>query len=180
MKDSFFFFGTLCDPDVLEIVVGRPVDPATVVPATLAGYRACAVMLDREMAPVLVKDEHAKVRGVVVSKLTDSDITRIAHFEGLDYESGECEVVLDQTPPSHPDRSVTVSAWLSSEFAPKTSVPWDPDLWRLEHKPLFLELAKSWMSFYREGDFENTDFAAADREWDRVRNSWQSAPVSGE
>lgn len=180
MTRSFFFFGTLCDSEVLELVLDRPVDRASIVPATIAGYRACAVELDREMAPVLIKDEGGHARGVVVHKLTDIDVQRIAHFEGLDYESGECEVTIHSTDHStDTDRSVNddastvkVQAWLTSGFAPKTSVPWNQELWEREHKPLFLALARSWMSFFRNGDLENTDFDAANREWDRIRNGW--------
>jgi len=62
--------------------------------ATLSGFRACAVMLDREMVPVLLEEENGATRGVLVAELTDEDVRRISHFEGLDYKAGRCTVGL--------------------------------------------------------------------------------------
>lgn len=172
MSNTFFFFGSLCDDDVLEIVVGRRVPKEHVQAATLSGFRACAVMLDREMVPVLLEEENGATRGVLVAELTDEDVRRISHFEGLDYKAGRCTVTLDN------GNEVTAQAWLSSGFAPRSSQDWDFDVWRATQKPVFLKLAASWMSFYNRGDLDNTDFEAAERAWDRVLQQWGHTLIS--
>jgi len=70
MVPTLFFFGTLRDEAVLNIVLGSGFDHTHMQPGQLLGHRT--ELVQDEDFPMLVPDETSTVEGVVVSRLTES------------------------------------------------------------------------------------------------------------
>src|SRR3546814_17121738 len=75
MTTRYCFFGTLMDPDVLRLVLGRPVTRGALAPAPLHGYRRLRIL--RDSLPVLVADPPAAVQGLVLPPDGAPDADRI-------------------------------------------------------------------------------------------------------
>ena len=88
----FFFYGTLLDPDVTAIVLGRRLPPSAFVPATLSGF------VRRRAAgkgyPILVERRGGTVPGMVVGGLTRADAARLSAYEGPNYRVSSLPVRL--------------------------------------------------------------------------------------
>lgn len=137
---DFFFYGTLIDPDIRELVLGRPIGDASVRAAVLAGYRRYPVR--GEPYPAAVPDAAGSIEGVLVEGLGVTDAARLSRFEGSEYEAISCAVSLTETP-----SSVDRSAWV---FIAKPSVPighgeWSIGTWAQDHKARFVALANTWL-----------------------------------
>ena len=73
---DLFFYGTLRDPDLLRLVLGRD---AVLMPADLPGYRA--VWAEGESFPLLIGDAHARATGVLARDLGAEDVARLNFYE---------------------------------------------------------------------------------------------------
>jgi gamma-glutamylcyclotransferase (GGCT)/AIG2-like uncharacterized protein YtfP len=136
-KQPLFFFGTLLDHDVLARVLDRPVEPASLEPALLRGFRReCARGLGY---PLLVPDVGASVEGRVLHRARASDIARINHYESGEYHAELHSVVAP---------SGSYEAWLyrGLDHLTATGEPWELTTWTTEHKEIFLLCCDSWMA----------------------------------
>ncbi len=86
----FFFFGTLMDQAVLDIVVGRHVPAAAKRSAVLEGYRRARVR--GATYPIVVPADGAEVAGLLVSGLRPTEADRLTAYEGDGYVLVEHEV----------------------------------------------------------------------------------------
>jgi len=77
MAADLFFYGTLCDVPLLEIVLGRT---ATGVAAHLADHRVTWVA--NEPFPMIQRAQGAVAEGVLVCDLSDEDVARLSFYEG--------------------------------------------------------------------------------------------------
>jgi ADP-ribose diphosphatase len=77
---QLFFYGTLRDPAVLTVVLGRPVEHITIRPARLPDYEVCAVK-GREF-PFARATKGRSADGILVSGLSDEDVARLEFYEG--------------------------------------------------------------------------------------------------
>jgi hypothetical protein len=126
----FFFYGTLLDPDVMSLVIGRRLPPSAFMPAILPGHsrrRAKGMTY-----PVVVRDPADEVRGVVVGGLTPRDVARLAAYEGPGYRIARLRVRL-----AGALAMVSVFEPLASRLQPSAS-PWNYALWKSRHKRSFV------------------------------------------
>jgi hypothetical protein len=126
----FFFYGTLLDPDVAALVLGRRLPPQAFVPAALPGHarrRAKGVTY-----PIIVRDPRSEVPGAVVGGLTGRDVARLAAYEGPRYRIAPLTVRVRGT-------LVVVSVFepLESRFQ-ATDGLWDLALWQRRYKRAFV------------------------------------------
>ncbi len=127
---TFFFYGTLLDPDVMALVIGRRLPPQAFVPAILPGHsrrRAKGATY-----PVVVRDAADQVQGVVVGGLTSRDVARLAAYEGPGYRIAQQKVRVA-------GEVVTVSVFepVVARLQPSTS-PWDYAVWKGRDKRPFV------------------------------------------
>ena len=128
--NTFFFYGTLLDPDVMALVIGRRLPPSAFAPAILPGHsrrRAKGATY-----PVVVRDAADRVQGVVVGGLTSRDVARLATYEGPGYRIARLKVRVGR-------ELVTVSVFepIVARLQPSTS-PWNYPLWKGRHKRPFV------------------------------------------
>jgi hypothetical protein len=132
----YFFYGSLTDPDVLAVVLGRR--PRRMAPATLAGWRRLRVA--GECYPLISPAPGEQVEGAIVD-ISPAEARRLAWYEGDDYEPRELGVTL----PS--GEIVPALVFLPKPDLAHAGEPWDPARWRREHKAALLEAAGRWMAF---------------------------------
>jgi len=130
---QYFFYGTLCDPDIRQLVLGYRSGPRQLRPARLPGFR-------RKQArgrsyPVLIRSPGGRVDGLLFSA-RPADIARLTEYEGPEYRV--CRL------PVH-DRSGTRRAWVflpasgpAGTALPASHADWHPHRWRRHEKISFL------------------------------------------
>lgn len=140
MSTRYFFFGTLMDRDVLELVLDRPVAHGALAPARLSGYRRVRIL--RDSFPILVEDAAAAVDGYVFTTASADEDARILYFEDYDYDLAPC------LPTLHDGRVVEATYCGAEDGVLGSDELWDLERWAARHKPGFLELSRIYMSFY--------------------------------
>jgi hypothetical protein len=153
----YFFYGSLTDPDVLAVVLGRR--PRRLAAATLQGWRRLRVA--GECYPLIAPAPGERVEGVVAD-VTAAEARRLAWYEGDDYEVRELDVELAS------GEAVAAQAFLPKPDLAHADEAWDSARWRRKHKPALLEAAKLWMGF------ERLRPANADAAWRATRRRAQA------
>ncbi len=152
---QFFFFGLLSDPEILNLVAGRPVPGDPFPPARLLGHRL--VHMRRETFPVLVAAPGRQVPGVLVDGLTEADVGRILFFESVEYEPRPVAV-------DYNSDTLEALAFATTAHALPDQEPWTFEDWRTRFKAHDLREAELWMSLHGI-----VDVAEADRLWEEAR-----------
>ena len=140
MSTRYFFFGTLMDRDVLELVLDRQVGPGALAPARLTGYRRVRIL--RDSFPILVEDPAGAVDGYVFTTASAEEDARILYFEDYDYDLAPCRPVL------HDGRIVEATFCGAEDGVLGSDEPWDLARWAARHKAGFMELSRIYMSFH--------------------------------
>lgn len=126
-----FFYGTLMDPDVLGLVVGRPVADCALEPAILRGWRRVGVR--GASYPMLVPAPGGKVEGRLWRGASSADLERLDAYEGPAWRLVLVEVELTS------GERVAASVYLVIEGAlESTDEPWELAHWQARHKPRYL------------------------------------------
>src|SRR6056297_1085494 len=80
---DLFFYGSLRDRRLLEIVLARPVPATALTPATAAGV--APRRLRGEAYPVLVEEPGAAAEGLLFHAADEADLARLAFYEEAEY-----------------------------------------------------------------------------------------------
>ena len=153
---DFFFYGTLVDADVRQLVLGREVPEAAVQPAELAGFQRYAVR--EQPFPAAVPQPGSTIDGVIMPSASLNDAAMLTCFEGSDYEARLCRVTCSAIGGRDQDAWVFVA----SDRVPRGEPGWSIDDWRAQHKPAFFEIAAKWLSA-----ISDADVSAAEELWRR-------------
>lgn len=144
-----FVYGTMLDRDVIEVVLGRPFDPASMRPAWLDGYRV--VRFRNDIYPMLVEAPGEHASGAVLYDLDATDLDRIGFFESYEYDFIECTVEVKER------GRVQAVRFGAAEEPPRQPEPWDLAWWQREHKDRFLYYTRQFMAFYGRGTLEQAE-----------------------
>ena len=149
---SFFFFGTLQDNDLRELVLGGSIPREDIAKAILRGYRS--IRLRSRVQPGIVEDPDGQVEGAVARHLDVTAAARISH-----YESGAYDIVLKPVDLLKGGRE---KAWIFLSDPDLSAAPgeWRLKNWRLRHKPRSLIVARAWMA-----RLKHAELAATEAEW---------------
>ena len=146
-----FVFGTLRDPAVLSLVLGRGVATVAARGAQLPGH--VAVTVTGETYPVLQVRPGGSAPGLLLAGLDAGDLSRIAFFEGEEYvfQSATVHTAAGREP-----------ALLCAERHARAGVrrPWVLEEWQREHRDDFLPVASGYMAL-----FGRMSMAEADARW---------------
>lgn len=126
-----FFFGTLMDPDILGLVIGRPVDPRELEPARLSGFRR--VRVQGASYPVLVPDPAGLVEGRLWRAGAAAERARLDAYEGPGYR---LEPVTVETRKGERLAALVYRA-VPGALHPTDEV-WELATWQARFKPLYL------------------------------------------
>ncbi len=136
----FFFYGTLLDPDICAVVLGRPVAAEFYTPGLLNGYRR--VTTQGELFPLLLPAATAHVKGAVTPDLDREALQRIAFFEADEFDAAPHRVrLLD-------GGALEAVVFVKRKKLSPRWLSWDLARWQRRHKPAFLRETKEWMRRY--------------------------------
>jgi len=128
----FFFYGTLIDPEIRRLVLGR-LAPRLVEPATLSGWRC--VPVPARTYPMIVPDRRGRLSGILVRGLSAAARRRLERYEDDLYAVAPVEVGLV-------DRKRTLSALAFVARPGRTACgakTWDFAEWQRRHKRRFMQ-----------------------------------------
>lgn len=140
MSTRYFFFGTLMDRDVLQLVLDRAIAPDAFVPARLHGFRRVRIL--RDSFPILVESPASAVDGLAFTTAGAEEDARIRFFEDYDYALSPCRPVLRD------GRAVDAMFCGAQDGVLASDEPWDLPRWAVRHKAGFLELSRVYMACY--------------------------------
>jgi len=130
-----FFYGTLTDPDVLELVIGHALPAEAVEPAVAPGFRR--VFIAGRDYPMLLRHPPGRVAGILVAGLDTVAIHRLLVFEGGEYALQPIQVL---TGSGH---AVTAHVFFCAPGVQPDRRPWRLEDWQRRHKRAFLRRTRS-------------------------------------
>ncbi|MEQ9558909.1 MAG: gamma-glutamylcyclotransferase family protein [Rhodospirillales bacterium] len=152
---SFFFYGTLMDPDLQAVVLGGRLPVG--VSAMLAGYHRRTVA--RQDYPAIAPAKNSQVTGLLVGGVSPAMAARASLYEGPQYAAACLPVTTE-------DGTVR-DAWA---FLPMADIrlsarDWSLDAWQRRCKPLALKSAGAYMATIPAGALRRieSDWAACPR-----------------
>ena len=133
---SFFFYGTLMDPDLQAAVLGGRL-PAG-ISVVLAGYRRRLVT--GQDYPAIAPAKNASVSGLLVAGVSPAMAARASIYEGDQYDAVSLTVTTAD--------GAACDAWT---FLPQADVrlstrDWSLDTWQQQHKSRALTSARTFLS----------------------------------
>lgn len=139
--EPLFFFGTLMDPDILGLVIGRNVAAEELEPAVLRGFRR--VRVRGASYPMLVADASGRVEGVLWRGVRAADRLRLDAYEGAGYRRTAINV---ETRTGETVRAQVYCA-VPGQLTP-TDEEWDLGVWRKRFKSEYVRFGKSlWRAY---------------------------------
>lgn len=137
---SLFFFGTLRDHDLLEVVLDRQVAPGEVTAARADGFAARS--LAGESYPYLARVQGEAATGVVFRPASVTDMSRLEYFEDIEYGLSRISV---QTA-GGPVEAIHFEAEPRMQHRTQDAA-WDFTAWQRDEKDVAIEAAREHMSY---------------------------------
>ena len=137
--ERMFFFGSLRDLDLLEIVIGRAPHGLALADGHLEDHAVHCVA--GEPFPMLVAREGARAHGLLVEGLGPQEVDRISFYEDVDYALSPVAVHAEGA-------RVEAHAYLALETLTDSGTPWDLVRWQAEEKAFMLLCAEEMMRFH--------------------------------
>lgn len=135
---QLFFYGTLMDQDVCEVVIGRAMT-ARLEPAFISGFRRVCVA--ERSYPMLLPHAAGKVEGILAHGLDAAAVHRLMVFEGAEYHFVPLRVHVGE----HDTRAGVFMC--DSRIRPGVR-GWSLATWARRHKRGFLRRAAYLMDHY--------------------------------
>lgn len=118
-----FFYGSLCDPKILRIVLGRRLPSRSVASGWLGGGSLRRAR--HGTFPILTPANGGRVAGLIVDHLSVRDRARLCWFEGADYRLARGVAELAAT-----GGTVRVRYFQPQPRVAASPAPWEFAIWR--------------------------------------------------
>ena len=145
---TLFFFGSLRDRALLEIVLDRAVDDGDIQPATAQGFETLA--FEEEAYPYLAPSTEANAPGILVQNITNQDLARLEFFEETEYGVAPITVETSAGP-------VEAQYFRSTDILSATDRPWDFDAWLRDEAAVAREAAIELMAHFGKITMDEID-----------------------
>ncbi|MEM9967801.1 MAG: NUDIX domain-containing protein [Pseudomonadota bacterium] len=134
-----FFYGSLRHIPLLEIVLGRPVDPSDMTLSRLPGYKVMSAA--GGMFPTLIQSQEDWADGLLVRNLSVQDIARLNFYEGgFSYALGR--VTLQD--------GTQAETYLPPNDQSDIEIPWKLETWVAEWGEVTCLAAQEVMGYFGE------------------------------
>ncbi|MFM2043970.1 MAG: hypothetical protein RLY86_2546 [Pseudomonadota bacterium] len=147
-----FAYGTLMDPDVRSLVLGRESPAGEGVAAVLPGYRRLTVA--EEVYPTVLPHSDGQVEGLLVPLRSAIERERVQFFEGLELLLTERPVVCSRR------GALTALVCTSAPTIRTVELAWDLTDWQRQHKDSYLIASRRYMD-----GFGRLDVTAVREAW---------------
>jgi len=145
---DLFFYGSLRDRTLIEIVLGRAVSADALIPARAPGH--AARRLAHEEYPVLIAEPGGAAEGVLVAALGEDDLARLAFFEEAEYGLAPIMVETDAGPRE-------ALYFRGTDKPPIGEGYWDFAFWQARDRAVAREAARELMEHYGVTPVERID-----------------------
>jgi hypothetical protein len=152
-----FFYGSLRDDLILEVVIGRPVDALDADPAWLDGYRT--ERAQNYTFPLLMPAPGSAAEGRLVYGLTEEDRRRIAYFEDSEYRMARHTV-------RHAAGSAQAGVFQGSERLASSGTAWDLLAFQANDRDLLLAVTRHVMQRH----YGITPQTQIEEQWPAIRD----------
>jgi len=161
MAMTFFFFGTLRDAVLLECVIGRSTDHLMMQDGWIDGFAARRA--NNETFPVLIEQPDARLPGVIVTGLSEEDMSRIRFFEDTFYEASPVTVQTKKGPrPS--------MMFLMTDLTQATNDIWTFETWAERDRAVLRHMAIEFVGLHGLKTYDE-----ADEHWEAMRERAERA-----
>lgn len=143
-----FFYGSLRDPELIEIVLGRPLAPGETRPARAPGH-ATRRLVD-EAYPVLVRARGATAPGLLLAAPDPDGLARLTFFEEAEYGLAPLTVETEDGP-------VEAVHFRGTEKPVVSDAAWDFARWQEQDRAVAVEAARELMDHYGRLPVEEID-----------------------
>lgn len=133
---AIFFYGSLRNRELLEVVLGRGIDPADLVPARVVDHATRRVA--GESYPVLLPQTGAVSEGVILDGATDTDLQRLTYYEEAEY--GLAPLTVETA-----EGTRDVRYFRGTEKPSALAEQWDYSAWESGHLAVAIETAREYM-----------------------------------
>lgn len=134
-----FFYGSLRDPDLVEIVLGRRLWPGSLVPARAPGF--ATMRMQGEAYPLLLPEKGGVAEGVLLTDAGPEDMRRLGFFEEAEYGLAPITVETDDGP-------VETHYFRATGKTPPDPRPWEFDHWQRHDRVTALAAAGELMQVF--------------------------------
>jgi hypothetical protein len=129
---QYFFYGTLCDPDVRRLILGYRPGPRQIRPARLYGFRRKRAA--GRSYPVLIRAPGSILDGLLFRPGRPEDAGRLARYEGPEY----CSRALPVQPHGAIDTCRALVFLPAGPALPPAKADWQLMAWQRRDKSTFL------------------------------------------
>lgn len=143
-----FFFGSLMDMDLLEVVLGRSPKKLSIRAGRILGFDRHRV--DGETFPMLAPVPGGAVDGLVVEGLTRQDLDRIQYYETALYELRAFDVECQ-------GRRIGARSFIATSRLSDSGESWDFVCWQTTEKEFTLRVVEKAMALYGEKTIEEIE-----------------------
>ncbi|MEM1345107.1 MAG: NUDIX domain-containing protein [Pseudomonadota bacterium] len=145
---AIFFYGSLRDRELTEIVLGRAVADTALVRASAPGHAT------RRLAglayPMLRPLAGARAEGVALLGASEADLDRLCFFEEAEYGLAPITIETEAGP-------VEAQYFLATDKPTTTDLPWDYAAWAKNDRAVALEAARELMLYHDSLAIEDVD-----------------------
>lgn len=145
----YFFFGTLMDTELREVVLGRALPESSLRPAFLPDHARYCVL--GQAFPLLVPEAGSRVDGLLATGISAGEAARILWYESDDYDIRETAVHVSER------RVISAMCCLAGPRARHGGIAWDFERWRREDRSFALRLAREWMDCFGSPDVDQAE-----------------------
>lgn len=138
-----FFYGTLLDPDVQALVLGRALPGDELMPAELRHFRR--VYIAGRLYPMVLPHRGEAVAGAFTATLSKDELARIAIYEGGDYRL-ERRTVYPRGENCVAAAPVTVWLYRTLPTARPSTREWLLPAWQVKDKAVYLRDTRLWLA----------------------------------
>ena len=132
-----FFYGTLCHLPLLEVVLGRPVNATTLVPATLPDH--AVYWADGQSFPIIQAAPGQAAQGLLLADLSEQEVARLSFYEdGFGYDLKPIRVTT-------PDGTRIARVYFPHDGLWQPGAPWSLDDWGRDWGFMTVETAMDFM-----------------------------------
>ena len=136
------FYGSLRAPEIFEIVVGRPMETATIEPVSLPGHELARIIAGDGFPGIFPAETEDSLSCLLISDLSPRESLRVAWFEWEEYKLGRFSLSDGRTAQAFvPNIDVIRALHGSIDFH-----PWSFEEWRDRHLVGAIPNAQVWMA----------------------------------
>ncbi|MEM8791207.1 MAG: NUDIX domain-containing protein [Pseudomonadota bacterium] len=134
-----FFYGSLRDHALLEIVLDRSIASDEIAAAQAANHLICRLAM--EAYPILVPNDGSTAEGIALLSPTGLDIDRLIYFEEAEY--GLIDITVETA-----GGPLEALYFRGTDKTPPTDLPWHYAQWQANDRSAALHAAREYMSHY--------------------------------